>query len=359
MNYESIIGLEIHIQLKTKSKIWCSSSADYDEKDPNTCISPTSVGLPGSLPFLNDEVLNYAIKAALALNCQINELSYFDRKNYFYPDSPKNYQITQYFKPYAVDGFLEVDGQKIDIERIQIEEDTAKSIHIGNNSYLNFNRASMPLLEIITKPVIKNSKMAYDFLNSLKEIIKYTKISDCSMELGSLRCDANVSVRKIGDTKLGTRTETKNLNSFKAVAKAIDYEINRQIELLESGNKVTQETRTWDDQNGITRVMRSKEDAMDYRYFPEPDLPAVLITKDKIEKQRKLMPEFASQKVNRYIRDYELNEVDAKILSNQLELCEYFENTVKLCNKPKLVCNWILTEVLRVLKEKIRIYQIF
>lgn len=351
MNYESVIGLEIHIQLKTKSKIWCSSEADYDDKEPNTCITPTSVGLPGALPFLNEEVLNYAIKAALALNCEINELSYFDRKNYFYPDSPKNYQITQYFKPYAQNGYIEINGRKIEIERIQIEEDTAKSIHLGNQSLLNFNRASIPLLEIITKPVIKNSNEAYEFLNALKQTIKYTKISDVSMELGSLRCDANVSVKKVDDDKLGTRTETKNLNSFKAVAKAIDYEINRQIDVLEKGGKITQETRTWDEEKGVTRVMRSKEDAMDYRYFPDPDLPAVLITKDRIEHQKSLMPEFPQQKIQRFITEYDLSQTDASILVNDLELSEYFENTLKLCGDAKLSCNWILTEVLRVLKE--------
>lgn len=357
MNYETVIGLEVHVQLKTKSKIWCSASASYDEMEPNTCISPTCIGEPGALPKLNDEVLNYAIKAALALNCEINKISYFDRKNYFYPDSPKNYQITQFFKPYAQNGSLEVklpngSTSNIEIERIQIEEDTAKSIHISKESLLNFNRASMPLLEIITKPVIKNSNEAYAYLTTLKERIKYTKISDVSMELGSLRCDANVSVRKKGDTKLGTRTETKNLNSFKAVVKAIEYETSRQIDLLEKGERVVQETRLWDEENGITRPMRSKEDAMDYRYFPEPDLPAVVISDERLLKMKEDMPEFADEKLSRFIKEYGIAQLEAKPLVSDLALADYFENLVKLTNSPKQACSWVLTEILRVLKEK-------
>ena len=357
MNYETVIGLEVHVQLKTKSKIWCSASASYDEMEPNTCISPTCIGEPGALPKLNDEVLNYAIKAALALNCEINKISYFDRKNYFYPDSPKNYQITQFFRPYAQNGSLEVklpNGStiNIEIERIQIEEDTAKSIHISKESLLNFNRASMPLLEIITKPVIKNSNEAYAYLTTLKERIKYTKISDVSMELGSLRCDANVSVRKKGDTKLGTRTETKNLNSFKAVVKAIEYETSRQIDLLEKGERVVQETRLWDEENGITRPMRSKEEAMDYRYFPEPDLPAVVISDERLLKMKEDMPEFADEKLNRFIKEYGIAQLEAKPLVSDLALADYFENLVKLTNSPKQACSWVLTEILRVLKEK-------
>jgi len=357
MNYETVIGLEVHVQLKTKSKIWCSASASYDEMEPNTCISPTCIGEPGALPKLNDEVLNYAIKAALALNCEINKISYFDRKNYFYPDSPKNYQITQFFRPYAQNGSLEVklpngSTSNIEIERIQIEEDTAKSIHISKESLLNFNRASMPLLEIITKPVIKNSNEAYAYLTTLKERIKYTKISDVSMELGSLRCDANVSVRKKGDTKLGTRTETKNLNSFKAVVKAIEYETSRQIDLLEKGERVVQETRLWDEENGITRPMRSKEEAMDYRYFPEPDLPAVVISDERLLKMKEDMPEFADEKLNRFIKEYCIAQLEAKPLVSDLALADYFENLVKLTNSPKQACSWVLTEILRVLKEK-------
>lgn len=357
MNYESVIGLEVHIQLKTKSKIWCSADANYDEKDPNTCLTPTCIGEPGALPKLNDEVLNFAIKAALALNCDINEVSAFDRKNYFYPDSPKNYQITQFFRPYAENGYVEIanakgEKTKIEIERIQIEEDTAKSIHTTNESLLNFNRASMPLLEIITKPVIKNSEQAYSYLTTLKERIKYTKISDVSMELGSLRCDANVSVRKKGEKELGTRTETKNLNSFKAVVKAIEYEIGRQIDLLEKGERVIQETRLWDEENAVTRPMRSKEDSQDYRYFPEPDLPLVVISKERLENVKKSMPEFSEEKFIRFVNEYKIKENEARVLVSELELSDYFEKVAKLTKTPNKACNFILTEVLRVLKEK-------
>ncbi|WP_314011349.1 Asp-tRNA(Asn)/Glu-tRNA(Gln) amidotransferase subunit GatB [Pseudostreptobacillus hongkongensis] len=354
--YDIVIGLEVHCQLKTNTKIWCNADANYDAKDPNTCISPVSTGMPGALPRLNEEVLNYAIKAALALNCDINRVSYFDRKNYFYPDSPKNYQITQYFKPYAENGYLEFirnDKEvRVEIERIQIEEDTAKSIHTKHESILNFNRASIPLIEIITKPCITNPQDAYVYLNTLKERLKYTGVSDVSMELGSLRCDANVSIKEKGSDKLGTRTETKNLNSFKAVVRAIEYEANRQMELIEKGERVVQETRLWDDEKGITRPMRNKEEAMDYRYFPEPDLPRVLILDDRIEKLKSEMPEFADEKQSRFMNIYGLSEVDAGNLVTSIELANYFENVVKLTNEPKLSSNWMLTEVLRVLKEE-------
>ena len=354
--YDIVIGLEVHCQLKTKSKIWCNSNADYDSQLPNTCISPTSTGMPGALPKFNEEVLNYAIKAALALNCDINKISYFDRKNYFYPDSPKNYQITQYFKPYAENGYLEFSRNdknvKVEIERIQIEEDTAKSIHTKHESILNFNRASMPLIEIVTKPCMTNPQDAYVYLNTLKERLKYTGVSDVSMELGSLRCDANVSIKEKGSEKLGTRTETKNLNSFKAVVRAIEYEANRQMEIIENGGRVVQETRLWDDELGITRPMRNKEEAMDYRYFPEPDLPKLVITDERIDKIKKEMPEFADEKQARFIKNYSLSEIDAQNLVSSIELANYFEKVVELSGNPKLSTNWILTEVLRVLKEK-------
>ena len=357
MEYETVIGLEVHCQLKTKTKVWCSCNADYDNEVPNVSTCPICTGQPGALPKLNEEVLNYAIKAALALNCEVNEESQFDRKNYFYPDSPKNYQITQYFKPYAENGTLHIrtnSGKetKVGIERIQIEEDTAKSIHTASESLLNYNRASVPLIEIISKPEIKNAEEAYAYLNTLKERLKYTKVSDVSMELGSLRCDANVSVRKKGDSVLGTRTETKNLNSFKAVVRAIEYETNRQIEVIENGGRVVQETRLWDEEQGVTRPMRSKEEAMDYRYFPEPDLPKIIISNDRLEKVKKEMPEFADKKTKRFIEEYKLNEKEAITLATELELAEYYEEIVKKSDEPKLSANWMLTEILRVLKEK-------
>jgi len=357
MEYETVIGLEVHCQLKTKTKVWCSCNADYDNEVPNVSTCPICTGQPGALPKLNEEVLNYAIKAALALDCEINGESQFDRKNYFYPDSPKNYQITQYFKPYAENGKLHIvtnsgKESEVGIERIQIEEDTAKSIHTTSESLLNYNRASVPLIEIISKPEIKNAEEAYAYLNTLKDRLKYTKVSDVSMELGSLRCDTNVSVRKKGDTVLGTRTETKNLNSFKAVVRAIEYETSRQIEVIENGGRVIQETRLWDEEQGVTRPMRSKEEAMDYRYFPEPDLPKVIISDERLEKVKKEMPEFADEKAKRFVEEYKLNEKEAATLAGEPELAEYYETMVKESGEPKLSANWMLTEVLRVLKEK-------
>ena len=357
MEYETVIGLEVHCQLKTNTKVWCSCDADYDNKEPNTAVCPICTGQPGALPKLNEKVLDYAIKAALALGCEINRESYFDRKNYFYPDSPKNYQITQFFKPYAENGILKIttnSGKEasVGIERIQIEEDTAKSIHTASETLLNYNRASVPLIEIISKPEIKNAEEAYAYLNTLKDRLKYTKVSDVSMELGSLRCDANVSVRKKGETKLGTRTETKNLNSFKAVVKAIEYETNRQIEVLENGGRVVQETRLWDEENAVTKPMRSKEEAMDYRYFPEPDLPAIIITESRLSNVKDEMPEFADEKAKRFINEYKLNEMEAATLSSEQELAEYYEEVVKVSDDARLAANWVLTEILRVLKEK-------
>ena len=357
MEYETVIGLEVHCQLKTNTKVWCSCDADYDNKEPNTAVCPICTGQPGALPKLNEKVLDYAIKAALALGCEINRESYFDRKNYFYPDSPKNYQITQFFKPYAENGVLKIttnSGKEasVGIERIQIEEDTAKSIHTASETLLNYNRASVPLIEIISKPEIKNAEEAYAYLNTLKDRLKYTKVSDVSMELGSLRCDANVSVRKKGETKLGTRTETKNLNSFKAVVKAIEYETNRQIEVLENGGRVVQETRLWDEENAVTKPMRSKEEAMDYRYFPEPDLPAIIITESRLSNVKDEMPEFADEKAKRFINEYKLNEMEAATLSSEQELAEYYEEVVKVSDDARLAANWLLTEILRVLKEK-------
>ena len=357
MEYETVIGLEVHCQLKTNTKVWCSCDADYDNKEPNTAVCPICTGQPGALPKLNEKVLDYAIKAALALGCEINRESYFDRKNYFYPDSPKNYQITQFFKPYAENGVLKIttnSGKEasVGIERIQIEEDTAKSIHTASETLLNYNRASVPLIEIISKPEIKNAEEAYAYLNTLKDRLKYMKVSDVSMELGSLRCDAIVSVRKKGETKLGTRTETKNLNSFKAVVKAIEYETNRQIEVLENGGRVVQETRLWDEENAVTKPMRSKEEAMDYRYFPEPDLPAIIITESRLSNVKDEMPEFADEKAKRFINEYKLNEMEAATLSSEQELAEYYEEVVKVSDDSRLAANWVLTEILRVLKEK-------
>ncbi len=341
MEYETIIGLEIHVQLKTKSKIFCSCSTEFGAV-PNSQVCPVCLGLPGVLPVLNKTALEYAIKAALALNCQIAKKSIFARKNYFYPDLPKSYQISQYEEPLSNKGFVEMvtgpAGQanqasgvkKIRITRVHLEEDAGKLLHeeVKDSTLIDLNRCGVPLIEIVTEPDIKSPKEAHEFLTILKSILQYIEISDCNMEEGSLRCDANISIRKEGE-KLGVKTEIKNMNSFKAVERALDYEINRQIKALKEGKRIIQETRLWDENKEITTSMRAKEEAHDYRYFPEPDLVPIEVDREWIERIRKSLPELPEARKARFIKAYQIPDYDASILTSSRELADYYEECIK------------------------------
>jgi aspartyl-tRNA(Asn)/glutamyl-tRNA(Gln) amidotransferase subunit B len=359
MNYEAVIGLEIHCQLKTKTKIF--SSDPYEFGAPaNTLAGPVTLGLPGCLPVLNEKVLEMAIMAGLALNCKIARITKFDRKHYFYPDLPKGYQISQYDRPYAKNGFVEIkkpnqETVKVRIHRIHMEEDAGKLLHSSYGgetvSFVDLNRAGVPLLEIVTEPDLRSSEDAWYFLQTLRGIIRALGISDANMEEGSLRCDANVSVRKPGGP-LGTRVEIKNLNSFKAVRNAIDYEIERQISVLESGGKIIQSTVLWNADKKETRLMRTKEDAEDYRYFPDPDLPVFEISPKLVEEIKNRMPELPNQKRDRYIKEYGLPEYDATVLSREIEIASYFEETVQYSGDPKKSSNWVKDEVLGIINKK-------
>lgn len=332
MNYETVIGLEVHVQLKTKTKIFCSCSTEFGS-EPNTQVCPVCLGLPGSLPVLNKTVLDYAIKVGLALNCTVQPFTKFDRKHYYYPDLPKNYQISQYDLPVSQDGYLDVEvGDKIKrirIKRAHLEEDAGKLIHESDASLLDLNRTGMPLLEIVTEPDIHSPEEAHAYLTALKSIIEYLDVSDCDMEKGSLRCDANVSIRKIGETELGTKTELKNMNSFKGVKDALAYEVQRQSEVLDEGGKIIQQTMLWDVKENKTVVMRTKEEAKDYRYFPEPDLPPFLITKEKIQEMRETLPELPQQRCKRIIQEYGLSEHDANILVISKADADYAEECIR------------------------------
>jgi len=318
MNYEAVIGLEVHLHLKTKTKAFCGCSTEFGQ-GPNSQVCPVCLGFPGSLPVLNKTALDFAIKAGLGLNCTIQPQTKFDRKNYFYPDLPKNYQISQYDLPLAVNGYLDIDidgkTKRIGITRAHLEEDAGKLIHKDNESWVDFNRAGIPLLEIVTQPDINSPQEAYEYLSSLKSILEYLEISDCDMEKGSLRCDANISLRPKGAKGLGVKTELKNMNSFKGVKDALQFEIERQAKALENGEKIIQETRLWDVKNMQTFTMRSKEEAQDYRYFPEPDLPLFLNSTEKINEINTSIPELPRQKIQRFMRDYGLSEYDAKIIA--------------------------------------------
>lgn len=356
MQYEAVIGLEVHAQLLTDSKIFCSCPTQFGG-EPNTQVCPICLGMPGVLPVLNKKAVEFTIKAGLAMNCRISKFSRFARKNYFYPDLPKGYQISQYELPLCEDGYLEivVDGEKrrIRIKRIHLEEDAGKNIHDPSGfSFVDFNRTGVPLIEIVSEPDIRTPKEAALYMRKLRAILRYLGVCDGNLEQGSLRCDANVSIRPVGSKEYGVKTEIKNINSFRFVEKALEYEIKRQIRLVERGERVVQETRLWDAQSGTTQSMRSKEEAHDYRYFPEPDLVPLVVSEDWIERLRSELPELPDKKVERYQSEYGLSLYDAEILTEERDLAEFFEETVKEGAKPKEAANWIIVELLRVLNEE-------
>ncbi|MBW1616197.1 MAG: Asp-tRNA(Asn)/Glu-tRNA(Gln) amidotransferase subunit GatB [Deltaproteobacteria bacterium] len=355
MEFESVIGLEVHAQLKTKTKIFCSCSAKFGAL-PNTNVCPVCLGMPGSLPTVNKKVIEFAILAALAVNCKISSKSIFARKNYFYPDLPKGYQISQYEAPIAEHGRIVIaDGdisKQIGITRIHMEEDAGKLIHSpdGSHSKVDLNRTGVPLIEIVSEPDIRSAEEAGAYLRKLRSILRYLDICDGNMEEGSFRCDANISIRPKGVERLGTRTELKNLNSFRHVENAINYEIERQIDIISEGNKIIQETRLWDSDKKITTSMRGKEDAHDYRYFPDPDLLPIIADYAWIEKLKEKLPELGDDKKARFISEYKLSEYDAVFLTNEKEIADYFEECAKLTNSPKQCVNWIMGELTALLK---------
>jgi aspartyl-tRNA(Asn)/glutamyl-tRNA(Gln) amidotransferase subunit B len=357
--YEAVIGLECHCQLLTNSKLFCSCSTRFGEPaNMNTC--PVCLGLPGALPVLNTAAVGMAVKAGIGLHCSINLESQWSRKNYFYPDLPKGYQISQYDRPLAENGFIDilVNGQskKIGVQRIHMEEDAGKSLHEGfpdsaRSTYLDYNRSGVPLIEIVTKPDIRSSEEAYDYLIRLKEILEYLDVNDGNMEEGSLRCDANVSIRLRGTEKFGTRTELKNINSFRFVRKAIDYELDRQAGVLESGGRVVQETRLWNSDEERTVSMRSKEEAHDYRYFPDPDLPLLVLDPKWLESVRQSMIELPDSRRSRFVSAYAMSDYDAGVLTMTRALAEFFDETARLSGQPKAAANWIMGDLLRFFKD--------
>lgn len=354
--YETVIGLEVHVELATKTKIFCACSTEFGGA-PNSHTCPVCTGMPGALPVLNKKVVEYAIAVGLATNCRIMQYCKFDRKNYFYPDNPQNYQISQLYLPICRDGGVEIEtetGKKtIGIHEIHMEEDAGKLVHDEweDMSIVDYNRSGVPLIEIVSEPDMRSAEEVIAYLEKLRLIIQYLGASDCKLNEGSMRADVNVSVRERGAAELGTRTEMKNLNSFKAIARAIEAERTRQIELLESGKKVIQETRRWDDNKEYSYPMRSKEDAQDYRYFPEPDLVPVVIDDAWIEEIRARQPEMREEKMERYQTEFELPAYDAKLMTGDKYFADLFEATVALCGKPKKISNWIMVETIRLLKE--------
>jgi aspartyl-tRNA(Asn)/glutamyl-tRNA(Gln) amidotransferase subunit B len=355
MEYEVVIGLEVHTELLTKTKIYCGCTTEFGGQ-PNTHVCPVCLGLPGALPHLNKKVVEYGIKAGLALNCSITKYGRMDRKNYFYPDCPKNYQITQDELPLCRDGYIEVeleDGTKkrVGIERIHIEEDAAKLLHTPAGTLVDFNRSGVPLAEIVSKPDMRSPKEAVKYLEMLKSILSSTKVSDCKMEEGSLRCDANISIMEKGSDTFGVRTEIKNMNSFKALEKALNYEIDRQIKAVESGEKLTQDTRRWDDTKGETTVMRSKEFANDYRYFPEGDLVTLNIDDEWIEEIRNTIPELPHEKEARFVKEFGIPKYDASVITFTMSMADFFEKTANISEDAKSASNWLMGDISKIMKE--------
>ena len=354
--YETVIGLEVHVELATKTKIFCSCSTEFGGA-PNTHTCPVCTGMPGSLPVLNKQVVEYAAAVGLATNCTITQYCKFDRKNYFYPDNPQNYQISQLYLPICRDGKVEIeteDGTKnIGIHEIHMEEDAGKLVHDEweDVSVVDYNRSGVPLIEIVSEPDMRSADEVIAYLEKLRMIVQYLGASDCKLNEGSMRADVNLSVREVGAEEFGTRTEMKNLNSFKAIARAIEGERERQIDLLEAGEKVIQETRRWDDTKGESYPMRSKEAAQDYRYFPEPDLVPIVISDEWLKEIKDRQPELQTEKMARYKEEYDIPEYDAKIITGNKRLADIFEATTELCNKPKKVSNWLMVETMRLLKE--------
>jgi len=355
--YETVIGLEVHVELATKTKIFCSCSTEFGGA-PNTHICPVCTGMPGSLPVLNKQVVEYAMAVGLATNCKINQYCKFDRKNYFYPDNPQNYQISQLYLPICVNGSIEIETaagkKKIGIHEIHMEEDAGKLIHDEweDCSLVDYNRSGVPLIEIVSEPDMRSAEEVIAYLDKLRLIIQYLGASDCKLQEGSMRADVNLSVREAGTEPFGIRTEMKNLNSFKAIARAIEGERARQIELIEEGKQVIQETRRWDDNKEYSYAMRSKEDAQDYRYFPEPDLVPIVISDRWLKQVKENQPELRDEKMARYQKEYDIPEYDINILTSSKKLADIFENTIALCKKPKEVSNWLMGEAMRLLKEE-------
>lgn len=359
MSYETVVGLEVHLQLSTKTKAFCGCSTLFGQA-PNSQTCPVCLGLPGSLPVLNKEAFMYAIKVALALSCSIQDIVKFDRKNYYYPDLPKNYQISQYDMPLSYDGYVDIPAsgnkgfKRIRVKRVHLEEDAGKLMHPDGESFslVDLNRTGMPLLEIVTEPDMSSPQEAYDYLTKLKSILEYLNVSDCDMEKGSLRCDANISIRPVGDAKLGTKVELKNMNTFKGVKAALEHEAKRQITSVESGDALRQETRLWDPEKLVTVSMRTKEEATDYRYFPEPDLVPFVVDKELIDGIRRALPELPEAKIKRFTSELSLSEYDANVLAGEPAIAEYFEKCNAIYSNAKTIANWVTGDIMAHLNDR-------